>query len=68
MIRIQSKKEGFRRCGIAHPAASTDYKDDFFTDEQLAQLKAEPMLFVLEVPNPPEEKPDLTIAKPGKKK
>ena len=65
MIRIQSKKQGFRRCGIAHPEAPTDYKDDFFSEKQLAQLKAEPMLIVLEVPNPEKEKPSLVG---GKKK
>ena len=70
MIRIQSKQEGFRRCVIAHPEASTDYADDFFTKEQLARLKAEPMLIVLEVPNPPEKKKSgsVTALEPGKKK
>lgn len=56
MIRIRSKREGFRRCGIAHSEKPTDYRDDKFTKQQLAQLKAEPMLFVDELPDPPEKK------------
>lgn len=49
MIRITSKSDGFRRAGIAHPAAPTDYPDDAFTKFQLSQLKAEPMLVVEEI-------------------
>ena len=46
MIRITSKQAGFRRCGVAHPAAPTDHADDAFTPAQLEQLQAEPMLLV----------------------
>ena len=46
MIKITSKQEGFRRCGIAHGCLETQYKDDFFSDEQLEQLRKEPMLVV----------------------
>lgn len=46
MISISSKHDGFRRCGIAHSAAPTDYPDDRFTSEELEQLQAEPMLVV----------------------
>lgn len=49
MIRITSKREGFRRAGVAHPAAPTEYPDDAFSKEQLAALKAEPMLTVEQV-------------------
>jgi hypothetical protein len=56
MIRIRSKVDGFRRCGIAHTSAPKDYPDDKFTKKQVAELKAEPMLFVEEVPNPDKEK------------
>lgn len=58
MIRITSRKEGFRRCGIAHPAAPAIYPDDHFTDEELARLVAEPMLVVecdVQAPLPPAE-------------
>lgn len=47
MIIITSKRAGFRRAGIAHPAESTEYPDDFFSPQQLEQLRAEPMLQVL---------------------
>lgn len=49
MIRITSKSEGFRRAGIAHSSVPTEYPDDAFTKDQLAQLKAEPMLVVEEI-------------------
>jgi hypothetical protein len=48
MIIITSKKPGFRRCGMAHPAEPTEYADDAFTAEQIEALHAEPMLIVLE--------------------
>lgn len=46
MIRITSKKEGFRRCGVAHPATLVEHADDVFTPEQIERLKTEPMLMV----------------------
>lgn len=46
MIRITSKVDGFRRCGVAHPKAATEYADDQFTKEELKALQAEPMLTV----------------------
>lgn len=45
-IIIKSKKEGFRRAGVAHSKQATEYPVDFFTDKQLAALEAEPMLTV----------------------
>lgn len=48
MIIITSKKNGFRRCGVAHPAEKTEYPNDFFTAEQIEELHNEPMLVVLE--------------------
>lgn len=58
MIRIRSKKDGFRRCGIAHPAGPVEYPNEKFSPEQIKALKAEPMLLVEEFPDPPvkEEK------------
>lgn len=50
MIRITGKREGFRRCGVTHPAQPTDYPDDRFSTQDLAVLKSEPMLVVEEVP------------------
>ena len=58
MIRIRSKKDGFRRCGVAHPEDATDYPNDKFSKKELARLKAEPMLFVEELPDPPSKKKD----------
>ncbi len=56
MIRIRSKKAGFRRCGIAHPEKATEYPDERFTKDQLKVLKAEPMLIIEELPDAPVEK------------
>jgi len=46
MIRITSKKDGFRRCGIAHTLAAIDYPNDQFSEEQIKQLLTEPNLVV----------------------
>ena len=56
MIRIISKKEGFRRCGVAHSEKPADYPDDKFTKKELERLKDEPMLIVQELPDPEPEK------------
>ena len=48
MIFITSKKDGFRRAGVAHSARTTEYPDGFFSDEQLELLRQEPLLYVLE--------------------
>lgn len=40
-IKIKSKKAGFRRAGMAHPAEWIEHPDGTFTDEQLAQIIAE---------------------------
>lgn len=55
MIRITAKKDGFRRAGISH-AGTRDYPDGRFTPEELAALKAEPMLVVEEITVPKKEK------------
>lgn len=55
MIVINSKKDGFRRGGHAHPAEPKQYPDGHFTGEQLAQIKAEPMLVVQEIPDAPQD-------------
>lgn len=46
MIKIISKKDGFRRCGVAHTEAPTEHADDAFSDDQLETLLKEPMLSV----------------------
>jgi len=45
-IVITSKRDGFRRCGVAHPGKPTYYPDDFFTDVQLEALEKEPQLIL----------------------
>lgn len=45
IVRITSKKDGFRRAGMAH-IGTADYPVDTFSDIQLEQLLAEPMLVV----------------------
>ncbi|MBM4394366.1 MAG: hypothetical protein FJ087_01595 [Deltaproteobacteria bacterium] len=57
VIKIACKKPGFRRCGMEHPAEAT-YPGGKFTPAQLRELKAEPMLVVVEVEGDvPAEKP-----------
>ena len=51
MIRITAKKDGFRRAGISH-AGTRDYPDGRFTPQELAMLKAEPILVVEEITVP----------------
>jgi len=52
MFIIRSKNDGFRRCGIAHTKAGKEFADDFFTEDQLAALKADPMITVDYVNDP----------------
>ncbi len=46
MIKITSKRDGFRRCGMAHSAKPTLHRDGCFSKKQLDVLQAEPMLIV----------------------
>jgi hypothetical protein len=52
MIRITAKQDGFRRAGMAHTKEPKEYPDGKFTREQMAALKAEPMLIVEEIEVP----------------
>ena len=54
MIVITSKREGFRRCGVAHEAGPTQWPDDRWTEAELAALMAEPMLTVAQVADDPQ--------------
>ncbi|MDJ1463409.1 HI1506-related protein [Nitratireductor sp. GZWM139] len=45
-VRIAARREGFRRCGMAHPKAETDYSSEQFTPDELEQLLSEPGLAV----------------------
>ena len=53
MIIITSKREGFRRCGVAHAAGPTQWPDDRWTGAELAALMAEPMLTVAQAADDP---------------
>lgn len=46
LIRITARRDGFRRAGLAHPARPVEHPAERFTELQLAQLQAEPMLTV----------------------
>ncbi|TKI08660.1 HI1506-related protein [Martelella alba] len=46
VITITAKRDGFRRCGKAHSDKPVTWPDGSFTAEQIAILKAEPMLVV----------------------
>ena len=48
-IKIVSKRNGFRRCGVEHLDKPVIYPDDRFTEEELELLKSEHMLVVSEV-------------------
>lgn len=58
MIQIVSKKEGFRRCGVAHAKGPVDYPDGHWTEEQLTALKAEPMLVVTFIEDESKSRPN----------
>ncbi|EPI4979094.1 HI1506-related protein [Raoultella planticola] len=45
-ITITAKRDGFRRCGVAHRDVPVTFPDGHFTDEQIAILRAEPALVV----------------------
>ncbi|HHL2709879.1 TPA: HI1506-related protein [Yersinia enterocolitica] len=48
-IQITAKRDGFRRCGMAHSDKTQTYADGHFSPSVLAELKAEPMLVVSHV-------------------
>ena len=47
-MEISARRDGFWRCGVAHPAAPTFYDAGHWSEEQLETLLAEPMLTVVE--------------------
>jgi hypothetical protein len=54
MIRITSRVDGFRRCGVAHSKVATDHPDAAFSKKQLAELQNEPMLTVEVIADEPK--------------
>jgi hypothetical protein len=61
MIKITSKQNNFRRCGMTHPAEAVEYPDDKFTKEQVAILQAEPLLIVEVITDEAEDISTLTV-------
>jgi len=53
MVEITSKRDGFRRCGLAHAMATTNYPADRFSADELSTLQQEQMLVVTIVPDKP---------------
>lgn len=45
-ITITSKRDGFRRCGVAHRDVPVTWPDGSFTEDQIAILRAESALVV----------------------
>lgn len=45
-LRIISKRDGFRRCGNAHSEAPTFHDPSAFTQAQIDEMSADPMLVV----------------------
>lgn len=62
ILRITSRRAGFRRCGVAHPAEATDHARSRWSAEEIEQLKAEPVLIVEEL----DVVPDQTASTPAK--
>jgi hypothetical protein len=58
VLRITSKRAGFRRAGIAHAATPVDHPIGTLTAEQVKALKTEPMLVVQELDLPESKKDD----------
>jgi hypothetical protein len=56
-LKIEAKrKDGIRRCGMHHPATAVVHPEGKFTAAQVKELKAEPLLHVVEVPAAPAAK------------
>ena len=47
-IAIKSKRDGYRRAGLAHCMAGTFYEDGDLSEQQLAMLRDDPHLMVVE--------------------
>ncbi|EKN3498329.1 HI1506-related protein [Yersinia enterocolitica] len=61
-IQITAKRDGFRRCGMAHSDKTQTYADGHFSPSVLAELKAENMLIITHVPDGQAENTDQSEA------
>lgn len=69
IVRIKSKKEGFRRAGIAHSTKPTDHPFERFCARQLKALADDPMLDVEIIDEPePVPEPEPEPERKGKRK
>jgi len=71
---VRALRDGFRRGGVAHPAAETRWPEGSYTPEQAAAWRGEAMLVVTDVaadaPDSADDtgaKPDAPAAKAGKR-
>ncbi|CFQ99123.1 hypothetical protein CBW58_05795 [Yersinia frederiksenii] len=55
-IQITAKRDGFRRCGMAHSDKTQTYADGHFSPLVLAELQAETMLVVSYVPEEQQDR------------
>ena len=55
-VRIASRRDGFRRAGMAHPEGPVEHPAGTFSPEELKALKAESMLIVDEIEAKPASK------------
>jgi len=55
IIIITAKRNGYRRCGMAHPDHAVEYPASTFTAAQLKILKSDPGLVVQEADVPDAE-------------
>ncbi|MCY4548127.1 MAG: hypothetical protein OXC28_07155 [Defluviicoccus sp.] len=46
-VTITAKRDGFFRCGLAHPGTPTAYEPGRWSGDELDRLRAEPMLVVV---------------------
>lgn len=58
VIRIRSKNEGFRRCGIAHSVEWMEHPADRFSKEEIERLENEPMLQVEKINKKDSDEPE----------
>lgn len=56
MLRIASKNEAFRRCGVKFTRDGMDFADDRFSAKEIKMLQAEHMLIVQKLPGKPAAK------------
>lgn len=50
-IQITARRDGFRRCGMAHSDKTQTYPDGHFTPAQLQELERESQLIVVRIDN-----------------